>query len=134
MIRVDYYGQPNDFDRGWSSPCQNHSAGHSQSLIMGYIKCSSVQGTPILVYLPYLPFLVNEHFIFIDIQTILPNIVNIELREFLAPPAERQRSFSNTDLSVVRLSVRPSVRPSVKIEGGRGLSQKRFSNFSSFLA
>ena len=50
---------------------------------MGYIKCSSVQGTPILVYLPYLPFLVNEHFIFIDIQTILPNIVNIELREFL---------------------------------------------------
>ena len=32
---------------------------------------------------------------------------------FLAPPAERQRSFSNTDLSVVRLSVRPSVRPSV---------------------
>ena len=57
---------------------------------------------------------------------------------FLAPPAERQRSFSNTDLSVVRLSVClsvcPSVRPSVKIEGGRGLSQKRFSNFSSFLA
>ena len=43
---------------------------------------------------------------------------------FLAPPAERQRSFSNTDSSVVR----PSVRP------GRGLSQKRFSNFSSFLA
>ena len=30
--------------------------------------------------------------------------------EFLAPPAERQRSFSNTDLSVVC--------PSVKIEGG----------------
>ena len=57
---------------------------------------------------------------------------------FLAPPAERQRSFSNTDLSVVRLSVClsvcPSVCPSVKIEGGRGLSQKRFSNFSSFLA
>ena len=53
---------------------------------------------------------------------------------FLAPPAERQRSFSNTDLSVVRLSVRLSIRPSVKIEGGRGLSQKCFSNFSSFLA
>ena len=35
------------------------------------------------------------------------------LFEFLAPPAERQRSFSNTDLSVVRLSVRPSVCPSV---------------------
>ena len=53
--------------------------------------------------------------------------------QFLAPPAERQRSFSNTDLSVVRLSVRPSVRPSVKIEGG-GLSRKRLSNFSYFLA
>ena len=39
---------------------------------------------------------------------------------FLAPPAERQRSFSNTDLSVVRLSVRPSVCLSVKIEGGEG--------------
>ena len=43
---------------------------------------------------------------------------------FLAPPAERQRSFSNTDLSVVRPSVCPSVclfvRPSVKIEGGGG--------------
>ena len=37
---------------------------------------STVQGTPILVYLP---FLVNQHAIFIDIQTILPNIVNIEL-------------------------------------------------------
>ena len=43
----------------------------------------------------------------------------------LAPPAERQRSFSNTDLSVVRLSVRlyvclsvrPSVRPS-RLRGG----------------
>ena len=37
---------------------------------------------------------------------------------FLAPPAERQRSFSNAELSVVRLSVRlsvcPSVRPSVR--------------------
>ena len=52
---------------------------------------------------------------------------------FLAPPAERQRSFSNTDLSVVRLSVRLSVCPS-RLRGGRGLSQKRFSNFSSFLA
>ena len=27
---------------------------------------------------------------------------------FLAPPAEKQRSFSNADLCVVRLSVRPS--------------------------
>ena len=54
---------------------------------------------------------------------------------FLAPPAERQRSFSNGDLSVVRPSVRPSVCPSVKIEGGGGgggLSQKSFSDFSSF--
>ena len=40
---------------------------------------------------------------------------------FLAPPAERQRSFSNTDLSVVRLSVRLSVRPSVRQDwGGEG--------------
>ena len=39
----------------------------------------TVQGTPILVYLP---FLVNQHAIFIDIQTILPNIVNIELLIF----------------------------------------------------
>ena len=40
---------------------------------------------------------------------------------FLAPPAERQRSFSNTDLSVC-LSVRPSVRPSVCPSGyTRGL-------------
>ena len=31
---------------------------------------------------------------------------------FLAPPAERQRSFSNAELSVVRLSVYLSVRPS----------------------
>ena len=42
---------------------------------------------------------------------------------FLAPPAERQRSFSNTDLSVVRLSVCPSVRLSVRpsrLRGGGG--------------
>ena len=65
-----------------------------------------------------------------------PFQINAQLLFFLlAPPAERQRSFSNTDLSVVRLSVRPSVHLSVKIEGGgRGLSQKRFSNLSSFLA
>ena len=30
----------------------------------------------------FLLFLLNEHVIFIYIQTILPNIVNIELREF----------------------------------------------------
>ena len=35
---------------------------------------------------------------------------------FLAPPAERQWSFSNAELSVVHLSVCPSV----KIEGGEG--------------
>ena len=50
---------------------------------------------------------------------------------FLAPPAERQRSFSNTDLSVIPLSVCLSVRTS-RLRG-RDLSQKRFSNFSSFL-
>ena len=43
----------------------------------------------------------------------------------LAPPAERQRSFSNADLSVVRLS-------RLRGGGGEGLSQKRISNFSSF--
>ena len=41
----------------------------------------------------------------------------------------QQRSFSNAELSVVRLSVRPS-----RLRGGggreRGQSQKRFSNFS----
>ena len=50
-----------------------------------------------------------------------------------------QRSFSNAELSVVHLSVYLSVHlsvcPSVKIEeGGGGQSQKRFSNFFSFLA
>ena len=39
---------------------------------------------------------------------------------FLAPPAERQRSFSNTDLSVVRLSVCLSVRLSVRPSRLRG--------------
>ena len=54
---------------------------------------------------------------------------------FLAPPAERQRSFSNTDLSVVRLSVCPSVRPSVKIEGGGGVYLRNASvTFLLFLA
>ena len=38
------------------------------------------------------------------------NILIEVMTHLLAPPAERQRSFSNTDLSVVRLSV--------KIEGG----------------
>ena len=48
----------------------------------------------------------------IDLMILLVN--------FLAPPAERQRSFSNTDLSVVRLSVRLSVRPSVRPSRLRG--------------
>ena len=39
----------------------------------------------------------------------------------LALPAERQRSFSNTELYVVRLFVRPSVCLSVKSEGGFNL-------------
>ena len=52
---------------------------------------------------------------------------------FLAPPAERQRSFSNADLSVFRLSVClpicAPVRPSRLRGGGGRLSRKRFSNF-----
>ena len=51
----------------------------------------------------------------------------------LAPPAERQRSFSNADSSVVR---RPSVvRPSVVNFSIKSLiSQKLSDNFFSFLA
>ena len=48
---------------------------------------------------------------------------------FLAPLCHLQRSFSTAELSVVRLSVRQDWGG-----GGGGLSQKRFSNFSSFLA
>ena len=44
--------------------------------------------------------------------------INTDRLPLLAPPAERQRSFSNTDLSAVRPSVCLSVRLSVKIEGG----------------
>ena len=48
-------------------------------------------------------------------------VLLIRIYILLAPPAERQRSFSNTDLSVVRLSVRPSVRLSVRQDwGGEG--------------
>ena len=54
-------------------------------------------------------------------KIIYTRLVYSTLYPFLAPPAERQRSFSNTDLSVVRLSVCLSVRPSVKIEGGGGV-------------
>ena len=43
---------------------------------------------------------------------------------FLAPPAERQQSFSNFELSVVRLSVRQDWRG-----GGRCQSQKHFFSF-----
>ena len=52
--------------------------------------------------------------------------------QFLAPPVERQRIFSNAELSVVRPSVRPPVRPSARQDWGGGESQKRFSNFFSF--
>ena len=38
--------------------------------------------------------------------------------------------FSNAELPVVRLSVYPSVK--IEGGGGEGLSQNRFSNFSSF--
>ena len=54
---------------------------------------------------------------------------------FLAPPAERQRSFSNADSSVVRR--RPSVRrPSsvVNFSIKSLISQKLSDNFFSFLA
>ena len=53
--------------------------------------------------------------------------------QFLAPPAERQRSFSNADSSVVR---RPSVvRPSVVNFSIKSLiSQKLSDNFISFFA
>ena len=37
---------------------------------------------------------------------------------FLAPPAERQWSFSNAELSVIRLSVCPSVK--IEVGGGGG--------------
>ena len=51
---------------------------------------------------------------------------------FLAPPTEMQQSFSNANLSVLRLSVCMS-----RLRGGGGggvggISQKCFSNFSSF--
>ena len=47
---------------------------------------------------------------------------SLQQNKFLAPPAEtaeRQQSFSNTDLSAVRLSVCPS-----RLRGRRGLTQK----------
>ena len=51
---------------------------------------------------------------------------------FLAPPAERQRSFSNADSSVVRRRRR---RPSVVNFSIKSLiSQKLSDNFFSFLA
>ena len=53
---------------------------------------------------------------------------------FLAPPAERQRSFSNADSSVVRRR-RPSSSSSVVNFSIKSLiSQKLFDNFFSFLA
>ena len=53
------------------------------------------------------------------------------LSPFLAPPAEWQRSFSNAELSVVRLSV---CRQLFRGGGGGGQSQKRFSTVFLFLA
>ena len=54
--------------------------------------------------------------------------------QFLAPPAERQRSFSNADSSVVRRpsSVRPSSVVNFSIKSL--ISQKLSDNFFSFLA
>ena len=54
-------------------------------------------------YITYVT-LITDHFIWCA--------ANLSLFDFLAPPAERQRSFSNADSSVVRRR-RPSVsRPS----------------------
>ena len=49
---------------------------------------------------------------------------------FLAPPAERQRSFSNAELSVVRRPSSVVVNFSLKIF----ISQKLFDHFFSSLA
>ena len=54
------------------------------------------------------------------------------LYSFLAPPAERQRSFSNTDSSVVRR--RPSSVVGVNFSLKILISQKLPDNFFSFLA
>ena len=69
------------------------------------------------------------------ITTVSPrgHLFNVDFL-FLAPPAERQRSFSNADSSVVRRG--PSVvRPSVVNFSIKSLiSQKLSDNFFSFLA
>ena len=59
--------------------------------------------------------------------------------EFLAPPAERQRSFSNADSSVVRRRRRPSSSSSssssvINFSIKSLISQKLSDNFFSFLA
>ena len=50
------------------------------------------------------------------------------LKFVLGPQAERQRSFSNADLSVCPY-VRPSVHPSVKSGGGVNLSSASVTFF-----
>ena len=60
---------------------------------------------------------------------ILTHIVTILVTTFLAPPAERQRSFSNADSSVVRRHLSVVVNFSPKIF----ISQKLPDNFFSFL-
>ena len=73
---------------------------------------------------------------FMLFPTFLENKILVILFHFLAPPAERQRSFSNADSSVVRR--RPSVRrPSstFQLKAIKSLiSQKLSDNFFSFLA
>ena len=69
------------------------------------------------------------------ITTVSPrgHLFNVDFL-FLAPPAERQRSFSNADSSVVRRGpsvVRPSV---VNFSIESLISQKLSDNFFSFLA
>ena len=64
---------------------------------------------------------------------------NILIFYFSATIRDNDMKFIQFLIPICPSSVCPSVCPSVvcpsvKIEGGRGLSQKRFSNFSSFLA
>ena len=47
-----------------------------------------------------------------------------QMNNFFAPPTDRQWSFSNDDLSVVRPPVRPPVRPSGLMGGGEGSISK----------
>ena len=60
------------------------------------------------------------------------NIIYVLYAEFLGPPAEMQLSFSSASRNAAELADLSVVSPSVRLRGG-GLSQKRFSNVSSFV-